>query len=93
MKSAECPLGVATGVRLRMPPPLVLPEHVHRAIKLLAIAIGFVCGCRLGIMWTSGDASHEIMSIVGKCAFLAAGPLVLGRRPARRGYERSGGRT
>ena len=93
MKSAHCPFGAAARMRAQLPTPPVLPEHVQRVMKLLAIGVGFLCGCRLGITWSSGEAWHAIVHVAGKCPFVLAGLLVLGRRPVRRGYERSGGRT
>jgi hypothetical protein len=94
MKSAECPFGAAAGLRAGRPAPaLILPAHVERAMKLLAIAVGFVCGCRLGITWALADVSHAILPIVGKCAFLVAGPVALLRRRSNRDYDVPDGRT
>ena len=97
MKSADCPFGAAARLRARMappPPPMTLPADVQRVMKRLAIAVGFACGCWLGITWPpASDAWHALVPIVAKWSPLIAGPLVLARRPGRRGYEASGGQT
>jgi hypothetical protein len=94
MKSADCPLGAAAGMRARIPlPQPAFAADVQRMLKLLAIGAGFVCGCWLGAAWTSDDAMREVVPIVGKWASLVAGPFVLGHRPVRLRYEVSGGRT
>ena len=97
MKTADCPFGAAARLRAQMsPPPPMLPGHVQRVLKLLATGAGFVCGCRLGIAWTSDDASHvnAIVAIAGKFVPLVAASLVLCRRPSRgRDYRSDDGRT
>ena len=93
MKSADCPFGAAAGLRARSSPVRILPAHVERVMKLLAIVVGFACGCRLGITWALADVSHATMLIVGKCAFLVAGPLLLWRRRPNRDYDAPGAPT
>jgi hypothetical protein len=85
MKSADCPFGAAAGVRAQLPTPsLVFPEHVQRVMKLLAIGVGFVCGCWLGM---ASPPPHEswsaLVPIVGKSAPLVAGVLLVRRRRVR----------
>jgi hypothetical protein len=62
-------------------------------MKLLAIGVGFVCGCWLGIASAPDETWHAMVPIVGKWAPLVAGPLVLGRWRMRRAYIGSRRRT
>ena len=99
MKSADCPFRAPAGVRARMPlplPPLPLIRvgDLPRVVSLLAIGVGFACGCWLGSRWTPCDAWWAIVSSGVKYLPLVAAAAVL-RRWRGRGhrYGDCGGRT